>query len=158
MILWLLPAFFVLHEAEETLLLPTWLHRNRERLSQRFPALAPRLLPHLLRLTRGRFALIALEETVLVAGATTYGYFTGDSRPWFAMMLAFGMHLVGHLLQWAAWGRSLPVVATSLAGTVYCVWAATATPRPLGEWVGCALAGCALAGLNLWAMHRLVTH
>ena len=42
LLLWSLPAMFLLHDAEEVLLLPPWLRRNREWLARRFPQLARR--------------------------------------------------------------------------------------------------------------------
>ena len=37
LLLWSLPAMFLLHDAEEVLFLPPWLRRNREWLARRFP-------------------------------------------------------------------------------------------------------------------------
>lgn len=61
-LLWLFPVVFVLHEAEETAFLPSWLHRRGERLSQRFPHLSSRLLPYIAGVSRRTFACIAAEE------------------------------------------------------------------------------------------------
>ena len=41
LLLWSLPAMFLLHDAEEVLLLPPWLRRNREWLARRFPCGLP---------------------------------------------------------------------------------------------------------------------
>ena len=46
LLLWSLPAMFLLHDAEEVLFLPPWLRRNREWLARRFPQLARRMLLH----------------------------------------------------------------------------------------------------------------
>lgn len=46
LLLWSLPAMFLLHDAEEVLFLPPWLRRNRELLARRFPQLARRMLLH----------------------------------------------------------------------------------------------------------------
>lgn len=43
LLLWSLPAMFLLHDAEEVLFLPPWLRRNREWLARRFPQLARRM-------------------------------------------------------------------------------------------------------------------
>ena len=46
LLLWSLPAMFLLHDAEEVLFLSPWLRRNRELLARRFPQLARRMLLH----------------------------------------------------------------------------------------------------------------
>ena len=70
LLLWSLPAMFLLHDAEEVLLLPPWLRRNREWLARRFPQLARRMLPHFDGITSLRFAAMAVEELVLGVAAT----------------------------------------------------------------------------------------
>lgn len=159
-LLWLFPVVFVLHEAEETAFLPSWLHRRGERLSQRFPHLSSRLLPYIAGVSRRTFACIAAEELLLVAVATLWASATSFLYPWLALFLAFGVHLVGHLLQILMIRRYVPVVASSLIGLLYCGWGLrTLLERglfSLREYVFCAAAGCLIAGANLLAMHVLV--
>ena len=122
LLLWLLPAVFLLHDAEETLFLPGWLKRNREELSRRFPCLSTRLLSHVAGISPARFAAMAAEELFLLLAVALYASLSHGYYPWLALFLAFGVHLVVHIVQWIAVGRYVPVGATSLAGLVWCGW------------------------------------
>lgn len=160
-LLWLLPAVFALHEAEETLFLPPWLRRNRDYLARRFPRLARRMLPVIDSMTSVKFAAMAAEELLLLLAVTLYAALSGDCRPWLAFFLAFGAHLLLHVGQWIAVGRFVPVVATSLTGLLYCGWGLHAmrslhcfTP---GEWLFCASAGGVAAAVNLYLLHALAS-
>ena len=104
-LLWSLPAMFLLHDAEEVLFLPPWLRRNREWLARRFPQLARRMLLHFDGISPLRFAAMAAEELVLLVAVTACAALAGCYYPWLALFLAFGMHLLIHLGDWAAVGR-----------------------------------------------------
>ena len=90
-LLWLLPAVFVLHEVEETVFLPAWLRRHRSELMSRFPRLSGRLLPRLDGISRKEFAIMAVEESLLLVGATACASFVSWPYPWLALFLAFGL-------------------------------------------------------------------
>ena len=148
LLLWSLPAMFLLHDAEEVLFLPPWLRRNREWLARRFPQLTPL-----------RFAAMAVEELVLLVAVTACAALAGCYYPWLALFLAFGMHLLIHLGQWAAVGRYVSVIATSLpclacCGRGLCIMI-NSRAFSLREFVLCGMAGCAVAAVNLWLVHRL---
>lgn len=158
-LLWLFPAMFVLHEAEEVAFLPAWLHRRMPELARRFPRLAARLLCRLDGISRREFAAIAAEELLLLVGATACASFADCLYPWLALFLAFGLHLVGHLLQALFIRRYVPVIVTSLAGLIYCGWGlcvliGSRTFSP-GEYLLCGVAGIVVAGANLYLMHAL---
>lgn len=159
LLLWLLPAAFILHDAEEAVFLPSWLCRNRPYLMLRFPALSRRVLPHFDAVSPARFAAMAAEELTLLLAVTLYARITHDYYPWLALLLAFGVHLLVHLVQWAAAGRYFPAAATSLAGLVYCAWGVYVTINSrlftLREFVVCGVTGCAVATVNLLLLHRL---
>lgn len=156
-LLWLLPVFFLLHDAEETVRLPAWLKRNEALLMQRFGFLARWLLPHMVRLSTGRFAWMAAEELVILIGAAAYASLAGDCRPWLALFLAFGLHLLVHGVQCVAAGGRVPIVATTLAGLAYWVWGLHAVNASrmfsVRATILCAAAGCASATLNLAVLH-----
>ena len=158
-LLWSLPAMFLLHDAEEVLFLPPWLRRNRELLARRFPQLARRMLPHFDGISPLRFAAMAAEELVLQVAVTACAALAGCYYPWLALFLAFGMHLLIHLGQWAAVGRYVPVIATSLpclacCGRGLCIMI-NSRAFSLREFVLCGMAGGAVAAVNLWLVHRL---
>lgn len=157
--LWLFPAVFALHEAEEVAFLPAWLHRRMPELMRRFPRFAIRLLCRLDGISRKEFAAIATEEFLLLVGATASASLADCLYPWLALFLAFGVHLVGHLLQTLFIRRYVPVIVTSLAGLIYCGWGlcvliGSRTFSPV-EYLLCAAAGIVVAGANLYLMHSL---
>ena len=159
LLLWLLPAAFVLHDAEETVFLPGWLRRNRDDLSRRFPRLSGRLLSHVAAISPARFAAMAAEELALLLAVTLYSVILHDYYPWLALFLAFGVHLVVHIVQWIAVGRYIPVAATSLAALAYCSWGLHVLINSglftLREFLICGVAGCTVAAVNLWLLHAL---
>lgn len=158
-LLWLFPVVFVLHEAEETAFLPSWLHRHRGRLLNRFPRGSSRLLSFFDGISRTTFAGIAAEELVLVLGVAAWASWADVCYPWLALFLAFGVHLVGHLLQILMIRRYVPVVATSLLGLACCGWGLRILIGSglfsLREYLLCGVAGCIVAAVNLWTMHAL---
>lgn len=159
LLLWSLPVMFALHDAEEVLFLPPWLRRNREFLARRFPRLARRMLPHFDGITPMKLAVMAVEELTLLVTVTLYAGLSGDCLPWLALYLAFGVHLLIHLAQWAAVRRYVPVVATSLFCLVCCgcgmYTIINSRLFTLREFVFAGMAGCAVAAVNLWFLHRL---
>lgn len=161
LLLWSLPAMFLLHDAEEVFFLPSWLRRNREFLVRRFPRIARRILPHFEGISPLRFAAMAAEELVLLLAVTAYAAVTGCYYPWLALFLAFGVHLLAHLGQWVAVGRYVPVAATSLPCLACCAWGLcimiNSRAFSLREFVFCGVAGCAVAAANLWFVHRLAS-
>lgn len=158
-LLWSLPAMFLLHDAEKVLFLPPWLRRNRELLARRFPQLAHRMLPHFDGISPLRFAAMAAEELVLLVAVTACAALAGCYYPWLALFLAFGMHLLIHLGQWAVVGRYVPVITTSLPCLACCGWGLcimiNSRAFSLREFVLCGMAGCVAAAVNLWLVHRL---
>lgn len=157
LLLWLLPAAFLLHDAEEMIFLPAWLRRHRNLLARRFPRLSRRLLPRVAGISRAKFAVMAAEELGLLLIVTSYAALSHDYRPWLALFSAFGVHLVMHVGQWIAVGRYVPVGATSLAALIYCGWGLRIVINSrlftLREGVLCGAAGCAVAAINLFLLH-----
>ena len=102
---------------------------------------------------------MAVEELVLLVAVTACAALAGCYYPWLALFLAFGMHLLIHLGQWAAVGRYVSVSATSLpclacCGRGLCIMI-NSRAFSLREFVLCGMAGCAVAAVNLWLVHRL---
>ena len=157
LLLWSLPAVFLLHDAEEALFLPGWLRRNREELSRRFPRFSARLLSHAVAISPARFAAMAAEELFLLLAVTLYASLSHGYYPWLALFLAFGVHLVVHIVQWIAVGRYVPVAATSLAGLAWCGWGLHILIHSrlftLREFLFCGVAGCVVAAVNLSLLH-----
>lgn len=157
LLLWLLPAAFLLHDAEEVFFLPAWLRRNRNLLVQRFPRCSDRLLPHLAGISRAVFTAMAVEELILLLSVTFYAAFSRVYYPWLALFLAFGMHLLVHIGQWIAVGRYIPVGGTSLAALIYCGWGLNFLINfrlfTLREFVLCGMAGFVAASVNLFLLH-----
>ena len=122
-LMWLLPVFFMLHDFEELIMFRPWLRRTGGHVRARFPALAARALPHLERLSTSAFSLAVAEEFVLLAAFTWAAVEFRWHAPWAGLLIAFFLHLVIHLVQWAALRRYVPVFFTSLLAAPYCVYA-----------------------------------
>lgn len=158
-LLWMLPGLFLLHDAEEALLLPSWLRSNRDALSGRFPRTAGWLYAHMGSESPGQFACMAAQELVLLLAVTAYARWGGHYAPWVALFSAFTLHLPVHLAQGIAVGGYIPSVVTSLVCLPLCGWgyATVVSSRLFSgcELLVCAVAGCVVAALNLGLLHRL---
>lgn len=158
-ILWLLPALFVVHDGEEVVWLVPWLERHEQPLKRRFPVLSRRLYARPGGLSRGVFAAMAGEELLLLLAVTLHACWTGNPVLWLALLLAFGLHLVLHLVQAVAVRGYVPSLVTSLACLPVVGWMLAVVIHAgrfsLAEIACCAAGGCAVAALNLYALHAL---
>jgi hypothetical protein len=100
-VMWLLPVVFMLHDFEEIIVLRPWLEREAGYLQQHFPRLATRVLPHFSQLSTSAFALAVAEEFVLLSAVTLFTVEREHYALWAGLVLAFGLHLVFHIVQFA---------------------------------------------------------
>lgn len=153
-----LPVAFVLHDAEEVLVLRRWMLRNAGRVRERMPWAAP-VIDRLLRLSTGAFAIAALEELVVILAATACVFLQADFalEVWAALMMAFALHLLVHVAQAVMVRGYVPGLATTVlllpwaAWGVYSLWLAMDSVTLLL----CTVAGVAVAAVNLHFAHRL---
>ena len=113
-IIWLLPILFIFHDFEEIIFIKPWVNRNSRYLSERFPKLAKRFLPHLSSITTSAFALGVAEEFVIISMITVISYLTSWYGLWIGLFLVFSLHLVMHCMQTLIVRRYVPAVVTSV--------------------------------------------
>ncbi|MGA9526241.1 MAG: HXXEE domain-containing protein [Myxococcaceae bacterium] len=139
-ILWLLPVFFMLHDFEEIIMIKPWFTRHEDTLRTRLPAAAGRLLPHFQRLSTSAFALAVAEEFMLLSAVTVLVVEHGWYELWAGVLLVLLLHFVMHQGQAIFFRGYVPVVLTTVPGTVFGVWALAAlSSRGLLDWGRVAL-------------------
>ena len=151
----LLPIVFMLHEFEELVFLKPWLERNKTWIGEKFPRFK-KTLTNTASLSPSAFALIVAEEFILVSLATVAALVFHVYYPWLAVLLAFSLHAVVHLVQGLALRRYVPVIATSVLSLAYGIWSMLIVSGLFSTRVIllCLLLGTIFMAANLWAMHR----
>lgn len=157
LIVFLLPVFFMLHELEEIIGIRLWLDKNGAELYNRFSRFK-QIIRRLDSITTPAFTAIVAEEFILVSFCTFLSAYTGNWIAWYCCLMAFGLHLFAHIIQFLLWRRYIPVIVTSLCSFPYCIWAFRETYKFFTpcEQVGYALVGILFGALNLFVMHKIV--
>ena len=156
-VIWLLPAVFMVHDFEEIIFMKAWLNRNASRLRTRFPRIASRIIPHLESLSTEAFALCVAEEFILLCLAVLLMAENGWYSAFAGLVLAYGAHLIVHLVQALAFRSYIPAVLMSLLTAPYCFWALFSC-RHLIVWteaIGWAGIFLTIIVPNLLLMHLL---
>jgi hypothetical protein len=155
----LFPVVFMFHDMEEIIFFESWLRRNKPVIHQRFPKLSRRVLPHLERLSTAAFALAVAEEFVLLSAITCLSVIRNSYGWWFAIFMAFSLHLLGHVVQWLVFRRYVPSIVTALLCLPYCghtlyrfLATSTMTAVQVLLWT---LIGLVLMIANLLLAHKL---
>jgi hypothetical protein len=118
----LLPAVFMLHDFEEIIMFRPWLDKNRTEIAQRFPRLDRLLRRYHDKLSTSAFAVGVLHEFTILSAITYVSLHANSYRWWFAVFMAFALHLLVHVAQWVAFGRYVPFIITSIAALPYCCY------------------------------------
>lgn len=152
----LFPLVFMLHEFEEIILLPGWLHAHAEKLGRRYPKIGNKLSA-LGELETPVFALAVLEEFIIVSVCTTIALATNQLTAWLCCFLAFSIHLILHLVQFFIFGKYIPALLTTVLGLPYCVWAFLPLQKQYTwtEMLLWGIVGSAACAVNLRGVHIL---
>ncbi len=155
---WLLPIVFMLHDFEEILLMKPWLHKNGDVLKKRFPRFAP-MIAHQQGLSTAAFALAVAEEFIIISAVTALAYMFSSYAAWFAVLMAFALHLIMHIGQSLMIKGYVPAVATALPAMAYCGWALWLAAGQglftIGQGILLTLLGTAAIVINLWLALKL---
>lgn len=122
MMLWLFPILFMFHDFEEIIFMRAWINKNRSYLSDRFPTLSKRVLPHFDNMTTSAFALGVAEEFILISVITVVSYMTNWYDLWIGFFIAFTLHLFIHVFQALIVRRYIPVIVTSVICLPICMY------------------------------------
>jgi hypothetical protein len=122
-LMWLLPVFFILHDFEEIIMFKPWISRNSDELFKRFPKLAARFLPHMEKLSTSSFAVAVVEIFLILSIMAFVAVELKLYSLWTGILLAFFVHLILHIIQFAAYRKYVPVIITSFVCCLYCIGA-----------------------------------
>lgn len=156
-IIFLLPCLFLFHELEEILMIPSWIKKNNTEMYTRFPKFKS-LIWKMEQITRRKITIIAIEEFLIVFTCTIISEQTGNLAAWYCCLIAFGIHLILHFIQFLLWKRYIPAIVTSSLCLPFCIVAFLSTYEFFTsyEQVVYALIGILSGGLNLFIMHMIV--
>lgn len=158
-LVWSLPLVFMLHDLEEIIMVRPWLDHEAERLRQRFPKFADRILKQFRNLSTSGFALAVTEEFILLVLVCLASLFWQAYTAWAALSIAFFLHFLMHIGQFLLYRRYIPGLITTFLGSIYSLWALSICYN-LGwlAWPQIALpsfVSCLLMVLNLIFAHYL---
>ncbi len=122
LIVWLLPIVFMIHDFEEIIFFKSWINKNREYLTEKFPKISKRFLPRMENLSTSAFALAVAEEFILLSLITVGSVLSDNYLLWLAAFMGFFMHLFVHLVQWIILKRYIPAILTTFFALIYCIY------------------------------------
>jgi len=122
-LLWLFPVVFMIHDFEEIIFFRYWAETRQSILDARVPGLIKRFMRVTFSLSTPAFAsavaCLFICLSIYTFLCVEYLWVT----LWAAMLALFFVHLLIHILS-AIWIRKwIPALITSLAATIYCVYA-----------------------------------
>ena len=119
-IAWLLPIIFMFHDFEEIIFFKSWMIKNREKLSERFPKLSKRFIARFENLSVRAFSVAVAEEFVLLSIITVLSVVFENYLLWLGVFMGFFIHLLMHLVQWIVFRKYIPAIYTSVISLIYC--------------------------------------
>ena len=122
-IVWLLPIVFIFHDFEEIIFFRSWITKNKETLSKKYPKLSKRFFARFENLSVQAFSLAVAEEFVLLSAITIWSVVFESYLLWLGIFLGFFVHLFVHLIQWVVFRKYIPAIYTSVISLIYCSFA-----------------------------------
>lgn len=119
---WLFPILFMFHDFEEIIFMQTWINKNRNYLTHRFPVLSKKLSSHFDQITTSAFALGVAEEFIIISIITVVSYVTNWYILWIGLFITFALHLVIHCFQALVIRKYVPAVVTSIICLPFCIY------------------------------------
>lgn len=121
-IVWLLPIVFMLHDFEEIIFFKSWITKNKENLSKKFPKLSKRFFARFENLSVQGFTLAVAEEFILLSVITFLSIIFESYLLWLGIFMGFFIHLLVHLIQWIVFRKYIPAIYTSIISLIYCAY------------------------------------
>lgn len=119
----LLPVVFMIHDFEELIMSNSWLAKNREELRKRFPKIEYFLTrQRFFELSTAAFSVAVAHEFLLITIVSLTAVFYSLYEWWFAAFMAFFLHLLVHIVQWAVFRKYIPAIVTSIMTMPYCIY------------------------------------
>jgi|AGTN01.1.fsa_nt_gi hypothetical protein len=158
-IVWLLPIVFMVHDFEEIIFFKSWMIKNKERLSEKFPRLSKRFFTRFENLSVQAFSLAVAEEFVLLSIVTVLSILFESYLLWVGVFMGFFIHLLVHLIQWIVFRKYIPAIYTSVISLIYCVFSLKFIlqnnifeTKEIALW---AFIGFGIVVVNLFFAHKL---
>jgi len=157
-IIWLFPILFIFHDFEEIIFMQPWISKNREYLSERFPTLSKKLLPHFDNITTSSFALGVAEEFILISIITVISYVMNWYSLWAGLFIAFTLHLVVHCFQTLIVRKYVPAIVTSIICLPICFYIIKHIVKllTLDTVVLYSIFGFIIMVINLGVIHKFI--
>ena len=159
MIVWLLPIVFMFHDFEEIIFFKSWITKNKETLSEKFPKLSKRFFVRFENLSVQAFSLAVAEEFVLLSAITILSIVFESYLLWLGIFMGFFIHLFVHLIQWIVFRKYIPAIYTSVISLIYCFFSLKFIlknnlfePKEIVIWT---FIGFGIVVINLLFAHKL---
>lgn len=121
-IVWLLPLVFMIHDFEEIIFFKSWVTKNKENLSEKFPKLSKVFITRFEKLSVQAFSIAVAEEFILLSIITVLSVLFESYLLWLGVFMGFFVHLLIHLIQWIVYRKYIPAIYTSIVALIYCVF------------------------------------
>lgn len=119
-----LPMVFMVHDFEEIIMFERWLHGHRAEPRARFPRFEKFVARQgLFECPTSAFSVGVLHEFVWISAVSLCGVYFGVYGLWFAAFVAYFVHLLMHVGQWAIYRGYIPCIVTTVLTLPYCVYA-----------------------------------
>jgi hypothetical protein len=149
----------MIHDFEEIIFFKSWISKNRDYLTGKFPKISKRFLPRMESLSTAAFAFAVAEEFVLLSLITVGSVLFDSYFLWLAAFMGFFVHLVLHLAQWIILKRYIPAIYTTFLALIYCIYTLYEiifhNVFSISEIVLWTIIGFGLVGVNLIFAHKL---
>ena len=156
LIIILLPIIFMLHEFEEIICFKPWIEKNQSWLITKYP-LFSKLVAHLNEMSVPTFAMLVLEEFILVSIVTITALTLHWYNIWVAIFTAFAFHILIHIIQWIIIRKYIPVIITSLLALPYIFWGLNTILKeiPINCIILYWICGVFVMCINLYIIHKI---
>lgn len=153
---WLFPILFMFHDFEEIIFMQSWISKNRDYLTHRFPALSKKLFSHFDQITTSAFALGVAEEFIIISFITVVSYVTNWYILWTGLFITFALHLVIHCIQALVIRKYVPAVVTSIICLPFCIYIISNGVKlfPMNDVILYSVLSFALMAVNLILIHK----
>ena len=155
-IIWLFPIIFIFHDFEEIIFMQVWISKNKRYLSDRFPKLSKKLLPHFDNITTSSFAFGVAEEFILISIITIISYIINWYSLWIGFFIVFTLHLLIHCFQALIVRKYVPAIVTSVICLPICIYIINQIIQEftLNTLILYSILGFIIMVINLVAIHK----
>lgn len=158
-IVWLFPIIFMFHEFEEIIFFKSWIEKNKDDLSERYPKLAKRLLSRIEGLSVPAFTVAVAEEFLLLSIVTVLAVIFNWYLLWLAVFMGYFIHLLVHMVQSCVFRRYIPGIYTTMLSLIYCIYSICFifdnNLFSIAQIIIWTIIGCAIVFVNLIFAHKL---